>query len=201
MSRITLTSFIILLIAHLSTIGYSQTPKNSIGVNFFFYAGVNYERMIGEQNSLSFSVNKHDWNYAHLHEGRSLVKSQIEYRFYNIPYDGFFVAPTLTYRFIDDPSINEETSFIIPVGWGHEPRYYDITLHSFGLALTGGYKSKPLFDRFSLETSLRGGAFAVNHFSKIKRTNGSYISDDARQNISKRLRAEIALSIRISYSF
>ena len=160
--------------------GHAQTAKNRIGINYFWYAGLNYERIIGDQNSLALSMNKHDWNYANIHEDITLLKGQFEYRLYNSNNYGFYLAPTLTYRYRADPSISEETELIsFGGGWGQDPpKRYSIKLHSIGIALAGGYRSNLIFKRFSVDASLRMGRFPVNiykEFNAVIRTEENKI--------------------------
>ena len=203
---------VVSLLIIISIVVSAQTANNRIGINYLFYAGLNYERVIGEQKSVAISVNKHDWNYANIHEDITLLKGQFEFRLYNSNNYGFYLAPNLTYRYRVDPSISEETGLIgFRGGWGQDsPQRYSIKLHSIGIALAGGYRSYLIFKGFSVDVSLRIGGFPFNiykEFNRITRTgeNEMILSDDVtseeKQIISRRLAGEFVLSARISYSF
>ncbi|MBX2840782.1 MAG: hypothetical protein KTR26_03370 [Flammeovirgaceae bacterium] len=201
-----------ILLMFFSKVVSAQTANNRIGINYFWFAGLNYERVIGESKSLAVSVNKHDWNYANIHEDITLLKGQFEYRLYNSNNYGFYIAPSLTYRYRADPSISEETELIsFGGGWGQDPpKRYSIKLHSIGIALVGGYRSNLIFKKFSVDTSLRIGGFPVNiykEFNAVIRTEENKIvlsdtvTNEEKQTVSRKLAGEIVLSARISYSF
>ncbi len=191
--------------------GYTQTKKNRIGVNFLYYPGLNYERMVAEKKSMSFSINKHDWGYAHGYDDIKVVKGQAELRFYKFEHFGSYWSVNLTYRYRDDPSIVKGSEFAASFfPGGDPPDKYAIKLHSMGFAVARGYRSKLIFKRFCLDGSLRLGLYLVNSYAQFKRVLrdetwqivlSNNVTAGDKKRISQKIAGELVLSGRISYLF
>lgn len=191
---------------------YAQSHAHHIGVNFGLYAGLSYERAVAPHQSLSISVNKPDWNYANWHQNVSLIKGQLAYRMYLGDGHGFYIAPGLTYRFREDPSVTHGTFSSLFSSWGveRESSTYSIKMHSIGLAIGAGYRTQPILKRFGLDMSLRVGMYPINFhedFKKVKETtNGEttyydHVEHEERRKVASKFAGEMVLCTRLTYAF
>lgn len=195
--RVFLAFMLIVLLAGRSN---AQTYKNTVGINLWSYAGINYERFIKDDKSISMAINRHDWNYFPFKDDVTLVKAQVEYRMYEQLDFGFFWALGINYRLRDDASFPRESDFVNFFNpYGNDEVTYDFRLHSWGAAGVGGYRTKTFFGRFTGEATFRMGYFFANHYEYIN-DNGS-VSTSERQDVTERLSPDIAFSARIGYSF
>ena len=185
-----------------SSISLGQDKKHLIGANYFYCAGLNYERLLTNKGneSFSFSINRHDWNLIDVSTNSVLLKALAEYRFFKrSDYSGLFGGGAIIYRYRDDPSIAAKILFILD-----EENKYAIRLHSWGLGGTGGYRSKLVSDHFVFEVTMRIGLYPFHHFSGIEHTSESERSEsiqDGKEKIKDRLGLDFEPNFRISYRF